>query len=152
MTIFQAPEYDPRKARRRKIIVSVVIVAVLVIGIFAWLNRHWYDEHVVGKFFQALVSKDYKTAYGIRINDPEWQKHPPLTRYPFEDFYRDWGPAGDWGPIHSYHIDGSSVPHDRNTSANGVVVIVTVNSRAEPATIFVDNKHALSFSPFEVVQ
>ncbi|HWR14248.1 MAG TPA: hypothetical protein VN577_05445 [Terriglobales bacterium] len=153
MTIFEAPEYDARKARRRKIIISAVVVSVLVLGVVAWLFRNWPEERVASKFFTALVAKDYKTAYGIWVADPDWEKKQPLARYPFNEFYRDWGPAGEWGPITSFHIDGSSRPSDRNTSSNGVVVVVTINQRKEPATIFVDKKdHSISFSPFEVVQ
>jgi hypothetical protein len=153
MTIFEAPEYDVRKARRRKIIISVLVVVVLVLGTVAFIYRNWPEEHRVSKFFTALVNKDFKTAYGIWIADPDWEKKAPLARYPFADFYRDWGPSGEWGPIRSFKIDGSSRPSDRNTSSNGVVVVVTINERKEPATIFVDKSdHTLSFSPFEVVQ
>jgi hypothetical protein len=153
MTIFEAPAYDPRKARRRKIIISVVVVVVLVLGTIAWIYRNWPEEHRVSKFFTALVNKDFETAYGIWIADPSWKNKPPLGRYPYADFYRDWGPSGEWGPIHSFKIDGSSRPSDKNSSSNGVVVVVTVNERKEPATIFVDKSdHTLSFSPFEVVQ
>jgi hypothetical protein len=155
MTIFQAPEYDPRKARRRKIIVSVVVVVVIVLGIVAWMYRNYPEERVATKFFTALVNQDYNKAYGIWIADPNWQQHPNQhARYPFADFYRDWGPGGDWGPIHSFHIDASTRPRDRNTgTSNGVVVVVTINERKEPAALFVDPKDkSISFSPFEVVQ
>jgi hypothetical protein len=152
MTIFQAPEYDVRKARRRKQILSVVVAVVVVVSVFLFIFRDWPEEHVTKNFFNALVNKDYKTAYGIWINDKGWESKPPLQRYPFADFYRDWGPSGDWGPIKSYKITGSTRPRDRSGASNGVVVIVTINERKEPALIFVDKDKQLSFSPFEVVQ
>lgn len=134
-------------------VIGAVVIGVLVLGILAFMFRNWPEEHRVSNFFTALVNKDYKTAYGIWIADKNWESKPPLTRYPFADFYRDWGPAGEWGPIRSFKVDGSSRPHDSNTSSNGVVVVVYVNERREPATIFVDkNDHTFSFSPFEVVQ
>jgi hypothetical protein len=149
MTIFQAPEYDVRKARRRNMIISAVVVVVLVLGVVGFLFRNWPEEHVTNQFFTALVNKDFKTAYGFWIGDKSWQQKPPLQRYPYDDFYRDWGPAGEWGPINSYHVDYATRPK----GSNGVVVVVTINGRKEPATIFVDKSdHTMSFSPFEVVQ
>ena len=137
MTIFQAPEYDPRKARRRKIIVSVVVAVVLVIGIIGFIFRNYPEERVANKFLTALVSKDFNKAYGIWIADPSWQQHPNQhSQYLFNDFYRDWGPGGDWGPINSFHIDTATRPRDRNSGiSNGVVVVVTINERKEPAAL-----------------
>lgn len=155
MTLFQAPEYDPRKARRRKIIVSAVVAVVIVLGIIAFMYRNYPEERVANKFFTALVNQDFNQAYGIWIADPSWQQHPTLhAQYPFADFYRDWGPGGEWGLIRSFHIDTSTRPRDRNTgTSNGVVVVVTINNRKEQAALFVDPKDkSISFSPFEVVQ
>jgi hypothetical protein len=154
MTIFQAEEYDFRKARRRKIIISVAVVVILVLGVLAWIYRNWPEERVVQHFMASLQSKDYKTAYGIWVADKDWQQHPQQhAQYPFGDFYRDWGPSGDWGAVQSFHVDGSIVPKDSYSGGNGVVVAVTINERKEPASIWVTKKdHTLSFSPFEVVR
>lgn len=150
MTIFEAPAYDPRKARRRNVIIISAIVVALVIGGFLWWFRYLPEERIVTKFFTALEAKDYKTAYGVWIADADWQQKPPLSRYPYDDFYRDWGPAGEWGPIRSFKVDTATTPKG---GSNGVVVIVTINGRKEPANVFVDKKdHSISFSPFEVVQ
>jgi hypothetical protein len=154
MTIFQAEEYDFRKARRRNIIIAVAVVVVLVVGVFAWLYRNWPEEHAVDKFMTALHSKDYKAAYGYWVADPNWEQHAQkYAQYSYGDFYRDWGPGGDWGEIRSFHVEGSTVPKDSYSSGNGVVVAVSINGRKEPASIWVTKKdHTLSFSPFEVVQ
>jgi len=155
MTIFQAPEYDPRKARRRKIIVSIIVVVIIVAGVVVWVFRNYPEERIANKFFTALEHQDYKLAYGIWIADPTWEQHPNNhAQYPFNDFYRDWGPGGEWGVISSFHIDSSTRPRDPNSGiSNGVVVIVTLNGRKEPTTVFVDPKdNTISFSPFEVVQ
>jgi hypothetical protein len=149
MTIFEAPEYDPRKARRRNIIILVSVVVVVVLGIFLFIFRNWPEEHAAQKFFTALQNKDFKMAYGIWIADPTWENKPPLARYTYDDFYRDWGPSGEWGPISSFKIDGATHP----TGSNGVIVVVTINNRKESTNVFVDKKdHSISFSPFEVVQ
>jgi hypothetical protein len=154
MTIFEAKEYDFAKARRRKIIVWVVIVAILVLAGLGWLYRNWPEERLVDKFMTDLQAKDYKSAYGLWIADKGWQQHPQQhAQYPFADFYRDWGPSGDWGVIQSFHVDGSAVPSDSYNSGNGVVVSVTINGRKEPAGIWVTRKdHTMSFSPFDVVR
>ena len=154
MTIFEAEEYDFEKAKRRKITISVVVVAVLVLAAFAWAFRNWPEERVVAHFMTALQTKDYKGAYGIWTADKNWEQHPQQhSQYSYADFYRDWGPAGDWGVIQSFHIDGSTVPKDSYNSANGVVVAVTINGRKEPAGIWVTDKdHSLTFSPFDVVR
>ena len=46
-----------------------ILVIVLALG---WWFRYWPEEHVVGKFFDALQKQDYKTAYGIWMHDPQW--------------------------------------------------------------------------------
>ena len=154
MTIFEAKEYDFRKARRRKIIISVVVAAVIVLGVLAWIYRNWPEERVVQHFMTDLQNKDYKAAYGVWVADKNWEQHPQkYSQYSFADFYRDWGPGGDWGNIQSFDVVGSTVPKDSYSNSNGVVVAVTINGRKEPASIWVTKKdHTLSFSPFEVVQ
>jgi len=154
MTIFQAEEYDFRKARRRKITISVVIVVVLILGALVWVFRNYPEELVVDHFMTDLQKQDYKSAYGLWIADKTWEQHPQQhAQYPFADFMRDWGPQGDWGAIKTFHIDGSAVPSDSYNSGNGVVVSVTINGRKEPAGIWVTKKdHTMSFSPFDVVR
>jgi hypothetical protein len=154
MTIFQAEEYDFEKARRRKITVAVVIIVVLALGALVWVFRNYPEELVVQHFMTDLEHQDYKAAYGLWIADKNWEQHPQQhSQYSFGDFYRDWGPAGDWGAIQSFHVDGSAVPSDSYNSGNGVVVSVTINGRKEPAGIWVTKKdHSMTFSPFDVVR
>ena len=154
MTIFQAEEYDFEKARRRKIIIAAAIVVLLILGSLAWLYRNWPEEHLVSKFMTALQDKDYKAAYGYWVADKDWQQHPRQhAQYSYQAFYSDWGPSGDWGPISSFHIEGSEVPKASYSSGNGVVVIVEINGHKEPAGIWVTKSdHSMTFSPFEVVR
>lgn len=150
MTIFQAPEYDPRKARRKKIIISVIIAVVVVVAFFGWWFRYYPEERIAAKFFADLQKQDYKAAYGVWIADPNWEQHPNShSQYPFQDFYRDWGPGGEWGLIRTYRIDGVTRP----SGSNGVVVLATLNDRKEQTQVFIDLRDkTMSFSPFEVVQ
>ena len=154
MTIFEAEEYDFRKARRRKIIIAVAVVVVLILAGLGWWFRDWPEERVVNHFMSDLQNKDYKAAYGVWVADKDWQQHPQQhSNYSFPDFYRDWGPSGDLGVVQDYQIVGSTEPKDSYNTANGVVVAVKVNGRPETHGLWVTKKdHTMSFSPFEVVQ
>ena len=117
MTLLDAPNYDPGKARRHKIAIGVVVVSVVVLAALAWIYRNWPEEHVVDKFFTALQHQ---------------QKYP---QYSYADFYRDWGPGGEWGLIKSYRIYGSA--NTQKFGGGGAVVEVIVNERSERARMFV---------------
>src|ERR1700686_3395799 len=105
MTLLDAQEYDSEKARkRRKQIISAVAILVLILAL-GWGFRYWREERIAGHSFFAL----HKTAYGIWMHDPQWQQHPDQhPKYPFNDFYRDWGPGGEWGLIKTYKVYGAS--------------------------------------------
>ena len=94
------------RARRRNFIIAGVVVFVLIIATLAWLYRNYPEERVVQKFFTALQNKDYEKAFALWQADPNWKQHPQNPNYTFGDFYQDWGPGGEWGLIHSFHIDG----------------------------------------------
>ncbi len=136
MTLLDAPSYDPAKARRRNIRIAVTIVVVIVLAALAWMYRNWPEEHAVDKFFAALQHQDYETAYGIYFNDPGWRQHQQkYPQYTYADFYRDWGPGGEWGLVKSHRIYGSV--NTKRFGGGGVVVAVVVNERAEHARMFV---------------
>src|ERR1700736_561773 len=150
MTLLDAQEYDPEKARkRRKQIISVVAILVLILAL-GWSFRYWPEERIVGHFFDALQKQDYKTAYGIWMHDPQWQQHPnDHPKYPFNDFYRDWGPGGEWGLIKTQKVYGASTCPG---GGSGVVVDVIVNDRAEHAQVWVEKSdHTLSYPPCELI-
>ncbi len=136
MTLLDAQPYNFARARRRKIIVATVIVSILVLAALAWIYRNFPEERVVTHFFAALEKGDYESAYAIYFNDPAWREHQKkYSQYPYADFYRDWGPGGEWGLIKSFRIYGSA-----NTSgllSGGVIVEVIVNERTEHARMFV---------------
>jgi len=150
MTLLDAQEYDPEKGRRRtRRIISTIAIVLIVAGV-VWWNRYWPEEHLVGKFFAALQAQDYKTAYAIWMQDPQWQQHPQEhPKYPFNEFYRDWGPGGQWGLIKTQKVYGaSSCPG----GGSGVVVDVIVNERTEHAQVWVEKSdHTLSYPPCELI-
>lgn len=135
MTLLDAPPFDSARARLRKIKIGVAIVAVIAIAAAAWMYRNWPEERVVSHFYAALEHQDYDSAYAIYFNDPNWRQHPEnYSKYPYADFYRDWGPGGEWGLIKSFHIYGSAATKG---FGGGVIVEVVVNDRAERARMFV---------------
>jgi hypothetical protein len=150
MTLLDAQEYDPEKGRRRtRRIISTIAIVLIVAGV-VWWNRYWPEEHLVGKFFAALQAQDYKTAYAIWMQDPQWQQHPQEhPKYPFNEFYRDWGPGGQWGLIKTQKVYGAS---GCPGGGSGVVVDVIVNDRTEHAQVWVEKSdHTLSYPPCELI-
>jgi hypothetical protein len=146
MNLLDALPYDPARERRRKLRIAALILFVFVIALFLYMNRYWPEQRAVDHFFTALEKQDYKAAYGIWVHDPNWQQHPDrYRRYPFNEFYTDWGPGGEWGLIHTHKVEGGLRPK----GGSGVVVVTTVNGRAEPARLWVERSDkTLSFSPF----
>jgi hypothetical protein len=145
-TLFEAPQYDPRRERRRKQLVALAILVIIALAFLAYLYRNWPEERVVDKFFSALEQQDYEKAYGIWFHDPNWKQHPDrYSNYPYQEFRVDWGPGGEWGIIKSHKIEGAANPK----GGSGVVVVVRVNERAEPARIWVEKSDkTLTFSPY----
>lgn len=147
MTLMDAQQYDEARARRRRTEIAVAVVLVLVIAALAWTYRNWPEERVVERFFDALQRQDYEAAYGIWMHDPQWKQHPEkYASYPYNEFYRDWGPGGEWGLIKSHEVYGSTSPKG---GGSGVIVEVVVNHRAEHTRLWVqkDDK-TLTFSPY----
>ena len=155
MTLLDAKEFDPEKESRKRKRLVLIITVIVVILCLGWWFRYWPEEHVVGKFFNALRKQDYKTAYAIWQHDPQWQQHPgEYPKYPFNEFYRDWGPSGEWGVIKTANIYGAHPcpPLGAGTSGSGIVVDVVVNDRVEHAQVWVEKSdHTLSFPPCELV-
>jgi hypothetical protein len=147
MTLMDAKEYDASRDRRKRMRVGGIILLVLVLAGVGWAYRNWPEEHEVSRFFAALQGNNFEAAYGIWMHDANWQQHPQnYARYPYNEFYRDWGPGGEWGVIRSYKVYASGTPPG---GASGVVVEVVVNDRAEHARVWVQKSDkTLSFSPY----
>src|SRR5208283_745339 len=137
MTLLDAKPFDVARARRRKIKIVAAIVVVIVIAALGWMYRNWPEERVISHFFAALGKQDYESAYAIYFNDAEWRQHPQkYKQYAYADFYRDWGPGGEWGLIKTFRIYGSA--DTKTFGGGGVIVEVVVNDRAEHARMFVE--------------
>jgi len=147
MTLMDAQEYDPVRERRRKLRIWTAVSLVIVIAFLAWMFRFWPEERIVDHFFAALQQQQFEKAYGIWFHDPDWKQHQQqYAQYPYNEFYRDWGPGGEYGPIKSYRIYASGTPKG---GGSGVIVEVIVNERFEHARIWVEkNNKTLTFSPY----
>jgi hypothetical protein len=148
MTLLDAQQYDAGRDRRRQNMIIIIVIAVLIGGWVAYHLRDYPERNTVKKFFADLQKQDYEAAYGIYFRDANWKQEPSKYRdYPFSEFYRDWGPGGEWGLIKSFHVDCSLSPG----SGSGVIVQVTVNQRADHAYVWVQKSDkTLSFSPTEI--
>ena len=147
MTLLDAKEYDPEKERRKKVRIISAMVFLLLAGFFLWWFRYWPEQRVAEHFFDALQKQDYESGYGIWMHDPQWRQHPDrYKKYPFNEFYTDWGPGGQWGLVKSYKIYAAGTPPG---GGSGVIVDIIVNDRAEHARVWVEKSDkTMSFSPY----
>jgi hypothetical protein len=144
MTLMDAKEFDEAGARRRKVRIVSIVGTLLVLGFLAYQFRFWPEQRLVDKFFASLQTQDYETAYGLYMADPTWKQHPQQhAMYTYNDFYRDWGPGGEWGLIKTYKIYATG---ECPKGGSGVIVEVIVNERAEHEQIYVEKKDK-TFSP-----
>ncbi len=143
-----AQQYDETRARQRRTRIILIALVVLVCGWVFYHLRNYSERRAVDNFFAAIQRQDYESAYAIWFHDPDWKQHQQkYSNYQFNDFYRDWGPGGEWGLVKSHAVDCSYNPG----GGSGVIVQVTVNHRAEHAFVWVQKSdRTLSFSPSEI--
>jgi len=145
MTLMDAAPPDLTRERRRRIIILTVVTCVVLLIGLGWIFRYWPEERVADKFFDALKRQDYETAYGIYFQDPAWKQHPQQhSNYPYNEFYTDWGPGGEWGLVKTFKIEASG---NCPRAGSGVVVQLIVNGRSERARVYVDKSDKTISSP-----
>jgi hypothetical protein len=162
MTLMDAPTYDVAGAvlRRRIIYISLFTVAFLIVGwwIFCGAPKDWpwtWNTHRRGTvaldhFMKAVEANDMQKAYGIWLNDPDWQAHHHEPEgYDFKRFQKDWSPTGesnDFGVIKSYAIPAERV------YGNVLVIGVLMNERKSGAVFisFDPKTGELGFSSVEL--
>ena len=146
MTLMDAEQYDVARARRRRMWIISTVIGILILAWLAYHYRNYRERHLVDEFFAAVQKQDYESAYAIWLNDPEWKQHPQkAANYSYSEFYRDWGPGGEWGLVKNYSVNCSLA------TPSGVIVQVRVNGRAEHGYLWVSKSDkTLSFSPTEI--
>lgn len=145
MSLLEAKEYDPRPAQRRRNLILYSLSALLLVGALLWVNRNYLYERQVKQFMSAVQSGALEQAYGIWIADPNWKQQPQKYDYTFGQFENDWGPSGEWGRIQSFDVE------DSVRYGSGVIVVVRINGRSDPAFLWVERKdRSMTWSPYEV--
>ena len=105
----------PSKAPRY-IITGVAVLLAVTIPLYLLLRFHT-EKATAHQFLDELVAGDYQGAYRT------WK---PGSSYSFQDFMRDWGPSGEYGPVKSYDLESARSPG----GASGVIITVGVSSVA----------------------
>jgi len=159
MTLLDAPVFDEVRDRRRRVARYSTVGLLLVLFVGWWLvagrpvdwpwnwNTFYQGRNTVDKFLKAVEKNDLPTAYGIWINDKNWQQHPAEGGpYPFSRFQEDWSttsPDNEYGVIQSHNIALA------RRYGNGLLVATLINGRKSKAlNLQYDPKtKTLSFSP-----
>jgi hypothetical protein len=97
----------------RYIVLGGAVLAVIAIAAFFTLRFHT-EKATVRLFLSQDAAGDFQAAYHT------WK---PGSSYGFEDFLRDWGPKGEYGPVKSFELREAHRPPD----ASGVVVTVDLS-------------------------
>ncbi|HET9837346.1 MAG TPA: hypothetical protein VFR84_03865 [Candidatus Angelobacter sp.] len=148
MSLMDAKEYDPRPAQRRWRIIGALVLLAAAVAVYLYLTRYNSEKAVINKLFTALEQKDFEKAYGIYHADPDWKQHPEkYSAYTLGQFTLDYGPSSEYGVITSHHVDCALKP---KSNASGVVVVVTINHRAEPHSMWVETKSKAITDPSPV--
>lgn len=152
MGLMDAQEYDPRPAKRRRLL-AAIFALLATVALTLWLSlRYWPEKRAVDRFFHAIEDGNLDQAYGLYTGDVSWPQHPDGHRnYTPEQFRRDWGPSGDYGAITSHHVECVTDPPKRTSgSASGVIVVVTINRLSERRSLWVEkDSKSITLSPLE---
>jgi hypothetical protein len=159
MTLLDAPKFDPVREKRNMLILRLSAIGVLVLLVAYWLvagrpvDWPWYWSHYMtgrakmNRFLTAVEANDLAKAYGIWLNDANWQQHPQqYTTYPFTRFQDDWSstsPDNEYGAIKSHQIALAA------RYGNGVLIAALINGRKTDALNLEYDPHTgtLSFAP-----
>jgi hypothetical protein len=153
MALMDAKEYDPRPAQKRRWMIATVVVFVIVVAAYLYFTRYDSEKKVINNFFHAIEQKDFDAAYGIYQGDSDWKQHPDRYTYTVNQFKLDWGPQGDYGAITSHQVDCALEPPKKDfATPSGVIVVVTINNRADPRSMWVEKKtKTVTDSPLKVL-
>ncbi len=134
---------EKQRLKRRRIVIGTVTFVVLLLGFLWWELRFWPEERTVNRFFAAVESQHFEQAYAIWMADPNWKQHPQkYERYTYYDFFRDWGPGGEFGAIHSHKIEHSS------NGGSGAIIEIQIKGRPVTTNLWVEKSDkSLSYPP-----
>ncbi len=140
MTLLNAPAYNERRERllQTLLIAGGALFGILLVATFAgfltghgWLFSNLYTEHRINRFLTDLEQKNFTDAYGIYVNDADWQQHPSkFSGYSLQRFTEDWTTYSPVGPIHSHHVD-KSVSDGSGPFGTTLIVAATINGQKD---------------------
>ncbi len=120
MSLFDGDGEEPNSKARRYALTGSFFVLALVATIWYFL-RYQTEKDTVRTFMEAVTRSDFKAAYAL------WKPVDPAN-YPFEEFLKDWGPDGYYGPVRSFRISAAAMP---KRTASGVIVVVETCPEAQ---------------------
>ncbi len=131
------------------------MVLVIAIAVYLYLTRYDSEKKVINNFFHAIEQKDFDAAYGIYQGDPDWKQHPEKysATTPSISSSLTGDRQGEYGVITSHQVDCALEPPKKDfVTPSGVVVVVTINNRAEPRSMWVEKKtKTITDSPVKVL-
>jgi len=98
----------------RNLLIGVIVILAVSLPLYLVLRFHT-EKATARLFLSQVAAGDYQSAYRT------WK---PAASYSFQDFLRDWGPNGEYGPVKSYDLLSARSP----TNASGVIVTVAVSA------------------------
>lgn len=113
MGLLDSSSEEPKSKLRRYVITCLALAFLIAWGLW-WIFRFYPERKAVVEFMDTVVAGDFQRAYQL------WK---PVPSYTYQDFLSDWGPAGEFGPVKSYHIETAQ----RLKNASGVIVVVAVS-------------------------
>ena len=130
----------------RNVILTAAAVLVVSIPLYLLLRFHT-EKATVRTFLSEVVAGDFQSAYRT------WK---PASSYSFQDFMRDWGPSGEYGPVKSYDLRSAR----SLGNASGVIVTIEVSAVSPFPGASNDNKEvrlwverrdqSISYAPQEI--
>jgi hypothetical protein len=159
MTLLDAPKFDAAREKRNSLMLRLSAAGVLVLLVAYWLvagrpvdwpwnwNHYLMGRSKVNAFLTAVEANDLAKAYGIWMNDKNWQQHQQqYATYPFARFQDDWSstsPDNEYGAIKSHQVVLAG------HYGNGVLVASLINGRKTDALNLEYDPHTgtLSFAP-----
>lgn len=113
MAIFEKSIGKPPSKTKWYVLLGVVIAGLIVLAF--WLALRFRAEKATAtRFLDTVAAGKMEAAYHI------WK---PSDTYSFKDFTDDWGPTGYYGPVRSFHINGTNY----RKHSSGVIVDITVS-------------------------
>jgi hypothetical protein len=149
-----APAYDEKKeARKKHLLIGALVTALLLIAIAlgGFFSGHgWFFSNVpaemrVSKFLNAVEAGDFQKAYGLWMNDSNWQQHPQKYDYAFDRFQEDWSTKSDYGIVKSHHI--ACTRRDQHS----IIIGTTINGSPDMFFFIYETRDdTLSYSPVKL--